>query len=161
MAWVGWDWLMAMIVAFLIAVGHGHAVETLVNGQGLQTAALKARAQLYLLDFDYDGALDSLNAALAASPDNPALYVARGQVYLLLYEWDQVMADYNAALALDPDYADAYYYRGLLYYTTLVDRVNALPDFERYLALAPDGPHAIRALNYADAIRAELDALSH
>lgn len=121
--------------------------------------AITLRSQLHALNFDYDAALADMNAAIELNADNPALYVQRGQVYLLLYEWDRVMEDYSFALELDPEYADAYYYRGLLYYTTLVDRQNALPDFERYLDLAPDGEHAEDAQNYADAIRAELKAL--
>ncbi|MBC8171042.1 MAG: hypothetical protein H7X77_05205, partial [Anaerolineae bacterium] len=56
---------------------------------------------------------------------------------------------------------DAYFYRGILYYTVVVDRDKALPDFERYLELAPDGIHAAEAAQYQADIQAQLDALNH
>ncbi len=81
---------------------------------------------------------------------------------MLLYEWDAAIADYTMAIDLGPDepaVAEAYYYRGIAYYTTLVDRERALPDFERYLELALYGEHRAEALQYQADIRAELEAL--
>lgn len=115
---------------------------------------------------DFDRALatitqahDDARAWAMPAATRAALLVERGRLRLYLYEWDAVLDDYTEALAIDANYAPAYYYRGLLYYTTLVERERALPDFERYLMLDPDGPHAASALQYRDAIRAELAAL--
>jgi tetratricopeptide (TPR) repeat protein len=120
---------------------------------------LAVRAQLHALNFDFDAAIWDIDAAVALDPENPALYVLRGRIVLLLYEWDRVLENYNTAIEIDPEYPDAYYWRGLLYYTVVVDRENALLDFERYQELAPEGVYAEQAADYAEAIRAELAAL--
>ena len=60
--------------------------------------------------------------------------------------------------------ADAYFHRGVLYYSVLQTgqalREDALADFRRYLALAPDGEYAAQARDYAGRIEAELAALN-
>lgn len=119
---------------------------------------LTFRARLHALNFNYDAAITDMASAIALDSENPKLYVLRGQMVLLLYEWDRVETNYNTALEIDPNYAPAYYYRGILYYTVL-ERENALADFEQYLDLAPAGEHATDAARYAGSIRAELDAL--
>lgn len=131
-----------------------------------QSDRLVIRAEFHALNADFDAALKDMDTAIAfastylASLDMLAeLYEERGQIRLLTYEWDAVLADYNAAIEAVPNYAEAYYRRGLLYYTTLVDRENALPDFERYLELAPDGEFAADAAQYITDIQAELEAL--
>jgi hypothetical protein len=129
------------------------------------------RSGLYTLINDFDTALADINTALdlyydsVDSPFNvdPAilapLFVQRGQIHLFLYEWDKVLEDYNTALQIDPAYADPYYYRGVLYYSVRFERENAIPDFERYLELAPDGELAEKAQQYLTDIQAELEAL--
>ncbi|MCU0497667.1 MAG: hypothetical protein MUF87_09980 [Anaerolineae bacterium] len=124
------------------------------------------RAQLYALNFEFDAAIGDLDTAIGLAQRQSLdavslahLYVQRGQIRLLLYEWDRVLADYDHAIGIAPHDALAYYYRGVLYYTTLVDRERALPDFERYLQLAPNGEHATNAAQYLADIKAELEAL--
>jgi tetratricopeptide (TPR) repeat protein len=132
---------------------------------------LAVRAQFHALNNDFDAALADINTALDLyydSVDSPfdvdpailaPLFVQRGQIHLLLYEWDKVLEDYNTALQIDPDYADPYYYRGVLYYSVRFERENAIPDFERYLELAPEGELAEKAQQYLTDIQAELEAL--
>lgn len=125
------------------------------------------RAKFHALNADFDTALGDTETAIALvkkhSPGDShglaKLYLEQGQIRLLTYEWDAVLEDYNTAIELAPNQAEAYYRRGLLYYTTLVDRENALPDFERYLELYPDGPFAVDAAQYIADITAELEAL--
>lgn len=126
------------------------------------------RAQLHALNFDFDAAIRDMDTAIALADRLGTdairlarLYVQRGQIRLLLYEWDRVLADYDQAIMIAPEDPVAYYYRGVLYYTTLVDRERALPDFERYLSLAPDGEHAVQAATYLADIKTELEALNH
>lgn len=131
---------------------------------------LHKRSQFHALVNDFDSAMTVIEEAITlaeAAEDlslakQAALYVQRGQVNMLLYEWDAAIADYTMAIDLGPDepaVAEAYYYRGIAYYTTLVDRERALPDFERYLELALYGEHRAEALQYQADIRAELEAL--
>jgi tetratricopeptide (TPR) repeat protein len=134
-------------------------------------AAYAECAYDHTLTNDFDTALAHINTALDLYYDSvkspfhidPAvlapLYVQRGQIHLLLYEWDDVLADYNTALSIDPEYADAYYYRGVLYYSVRFEREKAMPDFARYLELAPDGDLAEKAAQYLADIQAELKAL--
>lgn len=128
-------------------------------------------ARLHALNNDFDAALADINTALERyydSVDSPfdvdpailaPLFVQRGQIHLFLYEWDKVLEDYNTALQINPQYADPYYYRGVLYYSVRFEREKAIPDFERYLELAPDGELAEKAQKYLTDIRAELEAL--
>jgi tetratricopeptide (TPR) repeat protein len=128
-----------------------------------RASAYESRAWVHALHFDYDAALADIDRAVELLPDDPGLYVTRGQIVLLLYEWERVLTNYDAALELDPTYAEAYFYRGVLHYSNMpvgLDREAALADFERYLDLAADGPHAAEARRYAESIRTELEALS-
>ncbi|MBZ0300885.1 MAG: tetratricopeptide repeat protein [Anaerolineae bacterium] len=130
----------------------------------LMVEALTTQAQRQARDSDYAEAASSLILALALDPDNPELYILRGQMNLYLYEWDQSLADYNTAIELAPEDADAYFQRGVLYYSILQTgqelREEALADFKHYLELAPDGPYANQAQEYAVKIEAELAALA-
>jgi tetratricopeptide (TPR) repeat protein len=137
----------------------------------LRISFLQSEAREHALNNDFDAALADINMAFEVYSDTlpqgeqpdlaflASLYVQRGQVYLLLYEWDKVLDDYNTALELDPMYADAYYYRGVLYYSVRFEREKAIPDFERYLELAPGGALAEKAAQYLTDIQTELEAL--
>ncbi len=125
--------------------------------------ALSKRAQFNALISNHNAAIDDMNTAIALTPHEPDLYILRGQIYLNLYEWDKSLEDFNTAIELAPDYAEAYFQRGVLYYSILQTgqelREEALADFRHYLELAPDGPYAVQARDYADKIEAELAAL--
>jgi tetratricopeptide (TPR) repeat protein len=124
------------------------------------------RSQLYALDFRFAEAIADMDAAIQIATDEhpyPAtlaeLYTERGQRVLLTYEWDAVLADYNRAIDIDPTYAPAYFHRGILFYTQ-GPRASAVPDFQRYLELAPAGEYAEQAAQYIADIQVELDALA-
>lgn len=148
-----------------ITMGHDDQVQFRLDTDSLEHAQDAAeqpirihRARLYALAFRFDDALALINTAIEAAPDDGALFIERGQIRMLLYEWDQVAEDYTTAISLNPELTEAYFHRGVLYYSIL-EREQALADFETYLQQEPDGTHAAAATNYADAIRAELDAL--
>ncbi|MDZ4827449.1 MAG: hypothetical protein SGJ13_13465 [Actinomycetota bacterium] len=44
----------------------------------------------------------------------------------------------DAATALDPNYADAFVFRGILEFNVVGDAAGSVPDFQAFLALAPD-----------------------
>jgi uncharacterized protein (TIGR02996 family) len=56
----------------------------------------------------------------------------------------------DAAVAASDSYADAYFFRGMVKFRGMGDAKGAVPDFERFLALVPNGP-----LN--DQVKAVLD----
>ncbi|BBB89421.1 tetratricopeptide repeat protein [Methylomusa anaerophila] len=60
--------------------------------------------------------IDELTRAIAANPNNPALYAERGRAYRNNGENGLAMADFNRAIELSPEYVPAYVERGLAYY---------------------------------------------
>jgi tetratricopeptide (TPR) repeat protein len=46
----------------------------------------------------------------------------------------------DAAVAASDGYADAYFFRGMVKFRGMADAKGAIPDFERFLALVPEGP---------------------
>lgn len=104
--------------------------------------------------------LDELDAAIARTPDDPALYVERGRLLLQVYEWDRALVDFDHALELDPDAAEAYYQRGLLYASapdgSNTTRQRALDDFRRFLDLAPQDARRTRATEHIRRLEAAL-----
>lgn len=135
-----------------------------------------SRAKLYASVSDFDAAIQTVSWTIDnfdwLSRDYPWIdnlilakfHDLRGQMYLNLYEWDKSLEDFNTAIELAPDYAEAYFQRGVLYYSILQTgqelREEALADFRHYLELAPDGPYAEQAADYAQTIEAELAALN-
>jgi len=49
----------------------------------------------------------SLDEALAADPENPALLLERGQLHYRLGEWGAALNDFNAVLRCDPEHREA------------------------------------------------------
>jgi cytochrome c-type biogenesis protein CcmH/NrfG len=46
----------------------------------------------------------------------------------------------DAAIAASADYPDAYFFRGMVKFRGMGDAKGAVPDFERFLTLVPEGP---------------------
>jgi uncharacterized protein (TIGR02996 family) len=53
---------------------------------------------------------------------------------------DRALARLDAAVAASPGYPDAHFFRGMVQLRGKANAKAAVPDFERYLALVPDGP---------------------
>ena len=75
------------------------------------------RAQALRLTGDFRGTLALLEAALAETPDSPALLNAKGFAHQELVELDQAEKSYRRAIALSPDYAHCHFNLGLLLLT--------------------------------------------
>jgi cytochrome c-type biogenesis protein CcmH/NrfG len=63
---------------------------------------------------------------------------------------------FSAAIKLNPRYPDTFVFRGLVRYTVLHDPKNAIPDFQAFLALAPQD-HPQRSLVLSALAQAEAD----
>jgi tetratricopeptide (TPR) repeat protein len=59
----------------------------------------------------------------------------------------------DAAVSADPDYPDAHFFRGMVLFRGRNDAAGAVPEFERYLALAPDSPLAPQVKTLLEAAR--------
>ncbi|GAA3227569.1 hypothetical protein GCM10010468_56460 [Actinocorallia longicatena] len=94
------------------------------------------RAQLRILTGDRDGALEDLDAAVAADPGYPDYYVDRGNLLFAAGRHDEALADYNTALAVGPPFAEAHYNRSEVLFAR-GDLKGALQDLDTALELDP------------------------
>ena len=58
--------------------------------------------------------IEALTAAIAAEPENPALYLERGRLHYRLNAWGPALNDFNRVLAIDPGNAEARQYTGMV-----------------------------------------------
>jgi tetratricopeptide (TPR) repeat protein len=97
---------------------------------------------------DYKNAIQQFDTAATLDPKQPepltyggwlralvALQIPSGSDRDLLVE--SAMQKFDAAIAAAPTYADTYVFRGLVHFR-LGDAKAAVPDFQRFLQLAPD-----------------------
>jgi hypothetical protein len=61
----------------------------------------------------------------------------------------------DQAVAADPDYPDAHFFRGMILLRGIDDPSGAAAEFERYLALAPEGPQSEQVRQLLDAARSQ------
>ncbi len=92
-----------------------------------------------------DGKLTEGKALLEKLPDwavsDPTVYLNVGILFMNKDSAKDAVAYFDKAIALDANKAEGYYYRGLAQ-LQLKKTAEAKADFEKVLALAPDGPEA-------------------
>ena len=64
----------------------------------------------------------------------------------------------DQAVAADPDYPDAHFFRGMVLFRGRNDPAGAVPEFERFLALAPEGPQSDEVRSLLEAAKAQAGA---
>jgi len=84
-------------------------------------------------------ALAAFDKAVAANPEQAIFHNQRGITLREMGRFADARAAYERALALSPDYADARLNFGVLLDLYLGEPSLALPQFQRYLELAPAG----------------------
>jgi tetratricopeptide (TPR) repeat protein len=112
-----------------------------------------------------EDAVSEYTAAAQLDPANSGLYYYNlGAVLTNAGKVDEANAAFDKALAADPNRADAYYWKGvnLLAKATLKDNKMIAPpgtaeNLNKYLALAPNGPHAENAKELLATIGAKVD----
>jgi tetratricopeptide (TPR) repeat protein len=112
-----------------------------------------------------DEALSEYNAATALDPANAGLYYYNlGAILTNAGKVDEANAAFDKAIAADPNRADCYYWKGvnLLGKATLKDNKMVAPagtaeSLNKYLALAPNGPHAASAKELLASIGAKVE----
>jgi tetratricopeptide (TPR) repeat protein len=101
-----------------------------------------------LLGNNLADALKQFDAAARIDPTKPEPFTYAGWIDALAANQlgkgsdrdtlaQRALASLNQALTLDPNYYDAYVYRALTQMNVLHDPAAAVPDFQRFLALAP------------------------
>jgi tetratricopeptide (TPR) repeat protein len=61
----------------------------------------------------------------------------------------------DRAVAADPDYPDAHFFRGMVLLRGVNDAAGAAGEFERYLALAPEGPQSDQVRQLLESARSQ------
>jgi tetratricopeptide (TPR) repeat protein len=100
---------------------------------------------LYARKSDAKQALDHLEPAAKAYPDNPRVQILYGRVLALSGSFDRAEQVLRAILAKDKAYAEPFYLLGYVYArrpSTPENRRQAEEAFRSALALAPDNPQA-------------------
>ena len=130
--------LAALLPASGALAKHDPAAAKLLVAEG--NADLKAH--------DYDAAIAAYTKAVAADPNSISSFNLCA-TYYNIGRTDAALAACDQAIAVDPRKADAYFIKGSLLVgdaTTVGGKTTAPPGateaLNKYLELAPDGPHA-------------------
>jgi tetratricopeptide (TPR) repeat protein len=103
----------------------------------------------FLLDSKPAEAVREFDAAARLDPGNAEAHAYAGWVVFLASRSDPNVAGeltgpalqrLDAAVAANPNYPDAHFFRGMVLFRGRNDPAGAVPEFERYLALVPEGP---------------------
>ena len=87
-------------------------------------------------------ALKQYDAVLKEQPDHVEALAYRGWLLKLAGLVDLAQTALDRAVGIEPDYPDARFFRGMVLFRGKNEAAAAVPEFERYLALVPDGPQS-------------------
>ena len=108
--------------------------------------ALRGMAIISNMQRKHPEAMQYMARAIAASPDNPHLYITRGVLRLEERRAvPQAIADFDKAVSIKPDLASAYFYRGLANHLT-GRLAQAKSDYDRALDINPGESRARQGL---------------
>jgi tetratricopeptide (TPR) repeat protein len=127
---------------------------TAVEIDGRNAMALRGMAIISHMQRKLPESTQFMERAIAASPDNPHLYMTRGLLRLQdRRELALAHADFAKAITLEPDLASAYFYRGFV--SHLNGRfAQAKVDYEKALEINPGESRARQALGLLEQRRA-------
>lgn len=96
---------------------------------------IQSLINLYITTNELDKAIQYLDQALEADPQNAQLWNVKGQLYENLHKDDLAVECFDRAIALNPEYAEAYGNKGRVYYNQAVklnEEINAIKDNKVY-----------------------------
>ena len=158
-----YDWpieaeLRARMGAALLALGEGEAallaynqVFALIEGNDGDTdnpLIRRNRAAAYLQTGRYQDALEDLDRAIAARPDDAFTRVLQGSALLDLDRPEEAVAAFDAAVRSEPDYPSAWIGRSAAFVEMGLAE-NGVEDAQEAVALAPEDAGALNALCWA------------
>ncbi|MBU1902135.1 MAG: tetratricopeptide repeat protein [Proteobacteria bacterium] len=109
-------------------------------------------AGIYSREGAYQKALDTLNIAEKAEPDNPRVFLEKGYVYKNLKEYDQAINCFNRAKVLDPKESQLAYYMIAAVNLEREEFEKADLMFKKAIEIAPKTPLAQSALQTLPAV---------
>jgi tetratricopeptide (TPR) repeat protein len=92
----------------------------------------------------FDEAIEAYQKALAIDPKNVDVRVDIGSCYRRAGKPDRAVEEYRTALKLDPNHLNGHKNLAIVLAYDLHDRAQAVKEFEKALALAPNAPDADR-----------------
>ena len=92
------------------------------------------RASALFMKKDIRGAVQVLDEAINANPNNPQLYLNRGFIKHVMLDYEDAMYDYDTALKINPRFAYAYNNRGVLK-VAMKDINGAMQDYAKALEI--------------------------
>jgi tetratricopeptide (TPR) repeat protein len=125
-----------------------------VEMDGQNAIALRGMAIISNMQRKFPEAMQYMERAIAASPNNPYLYITRG--VLRLEDRRAVglaLADFDKAVTVKPDLASAYFYRGLANHMS-GRFAQAKADYDKALEINPGERRASQALALLEQRRA-------
>ncbi|HBN08854.1 MAG TPA: hypothetical protein DD435_09460 [Cyanobacteria bacterium UBA8530] len=125
-----------------------------VRSKGLQANAQINVGKLLLLKKDFKGSVAYFNRAKGIYRRNAALHQGMGEAYLALKDKERASSEFTAANKIDPKLAKPYYYLGVACQEEKKVPL-ALELFDRFLALAPEGPLTKNARERQEILRAK------
>jgi tetratricopeptide (TPR) repeat protein len=128
------------------------ALEAAVRRAPDSADAHRSLARFSLADKQYAKALEEFDAAARLAPADAESRAYAGWILFLVAgsapadQQPQLLAAavtrLDAAVAANPQYADAHFFRGMVRFRGQNDARGAVPEFQQYLVLAPQGPLA-------------------
>lgn len=131
------------------STGRAVAVlEARVRANPSDPEAVKALARAYLAQQEYAKALEQFVALATLTPNDPEPFAYSGWIARLAGLADEGLPRIEQAIAIDASYPDARFFKGVIMFRDRNDPAAAIPEFQLYLAAAPDGPQsaAVRQL---------------
>lgn len=107
-------------------------------------------------EFDATARLDPDNAEALAYGGWVVYLAARSDPKVAGELTDAALRRLDQAVTADPDYPDAHFFRGMVLFRGKNDAAGAVPEFERYLALAPSGPQTDQVRTLLDLVRQQV-----
>ena len=114
------------------------------------------RGEALLALGNFEGASESIKAALALEPYLAAAYLARGNIWHQRRELDGAINDYTMAIHIEPEFDEAYFRRALAY-EERKRYADAEADLTRALDLDPNWLAAYEARGRARAAQFKFD----
>ncbi len=105
--------------------------------------AYMRRAELRLVQEDYEAAVSDFTCAIQLEPDNAVAYFGRAEANNDSANYMDALDDYNRAIELDPEYTEAYNNRGQLYRNVLGRIEDSVDDYTMALLYNNPEPHFV------------------
>jgi Tfp pilus assembly protein PilF len=116
-----------------------HTLERAVARRPTDVQAHLALARFLMAREKYSDAFREFTEATTLDPADAEAQAYSGWLLFLAGRVDDALPRIDAAIAADETYPDAHFFRGLVLMRGKQDAADAVPQFQRYLTLVPDG----------------------